>query len=122
MSKFFYFKLAITNIKKNAKTYIPYMITSIMTICMFYIICSLSNNPDLSKVSGTDSMVTVLFLGTIICGIFATIFLFYTNSFLMKRRKKEFGLYNILGMEKKHISRVVLCLSLIHISEPTRPY
>ena len=61
MSKFFYFKLAITNIKKNAKTYIPYMITSIMTICMFYIICSLSNNPDLSKVSGTDSMVTVLF-------------------------------------------------------------
>ena len=100
MSKFFYFKLAITNIKKNAKTYIPYMITSIMTICMFYIICSLSNNPDLSKVSGTDSMVTVLLLGTIICGIFATIFLFYTNSFLMKRRKKEFGLYNILGMEK----------------------
>ena len=113
MSKFFYFKLAITNIKKNAKTYIPYMITSIMTICMFYIICSLSNNPDLSKVSGTDSMVTVLFLGTIICGIFATIFLFYTNSFLMKRRKKEFGLYNILGMEKKHISRVVLCETVI---------
>ena len=89
------------------------MITSIMTICMFYIICSLSNNPDLSKVSGTDSMVTVLFLGTIICGIFATIFLFYTNSFLMKRRKKEFGLYNILGMEKKHISRVVLCETVI---------
>lgn len=113
MSRFFYFKLAITNIKKNAKTYVPYMITSILTISMFYIICSLANNPDVSKACGTDSMKYVLFLGTWVCGIFAVIFLFYTNSFLMKRRKKEFGLYNILGMEKKHISMVVLCETLI---------
>ena len=113
MNRFFYFKLAVTNIKKNAKTYVPYIITSILTICMFYIICSLSNNPDLTKATGTGTMSEVLFLGTIVCGIFAVIFLFYTNSFLMKRRKKEFGLYNILGMEKKHISRVVLCETLI---------
>lgn len=113
MSRFFYFKLAITNIKKNAKTYVPYMITSILTISMFYIICSLGNNPNITKACGTDSMKYVLFLGTWVCGIFAVIFLFYTNSFLMKRRKKEFGLYNILGMEKKHISRVVLCETLI---------
>lgn len=113
MSRFFYFKLAITNIKKNAKTYVPYMITSILTISMFYIICSLGNNPNVSKACGTDSMKYVLFLGTWVCGIFAIIFLFYTNSFLMKRRKKEFGLYNILGMEKKHISMVVLCETLI---------
>ena len=95
MNRFFYFKLAVTNIKKNAKTYVPYIITSILTICMFYIICSLSNNPDLTKATGTGTMSEVLFLGTIVCGIFAVIFLFYTNSFLMKRRKKEFGLYNI---------------------------
>ena len=113
MSRFFYFKLAITNIKKNAKTYVPYMITSILTISMFYIICSLGNNPNITKACGTDSMKYVLFLGTWVCGIFAVIFLFYTNSFLMKRRKKEFGLYNILGMEKKHISMVVLCETLI---------
>lgn len=113
MSKFFYLKLAITNIKKNAKTYVPYIITSILTICMFYIIGSLANNPNLNKAAGTDSMRYVLYLGTWVCGIFAVIFLFYTNSFLMKRRKKEFGLYNILGMEKKHISRVVLCETLI---------
>ena len=113
MNRFFYFKLAITNIKKNAKTYVPYIITSILTISMFYIICSLSNNPDLTKATGTSTMSEVLFLGTIVCGIFAVIFLFYTNSFLMKRRKKEFGLYNILGMEKKHISKVVLCETLI---------
>lgn len=113
MSRFFYFKLAITNIKKNAKTYVPYMITSILTISMFYIICSLGNNPNITKACGTPSMKYVLFLGTWVCGIFAVIFLFYTNSFLMKRRKKEFGLYNILGMEKKHISMVVLCETLI---------
>lgn len=113
MNRFFYFKLAITNIKKNAKTYVPYIITSILTICMFYIICSLSKNPDLTKATGTGTMSEVLFLGTIVCGIFSVIFLFYTNSFLMKRRKKEFGLYNILGMEKKHISKVVLCETLI---------
>ncbi|WP_330654564.1 ABC transporter permease [Intestinibacter bartlettii] len=113
MNRFFYFKLAITNIKKNAKTYVPYIITSILTICMFYIICSLSKNPDLPKATGTGTMSEVLFLGTIVCGIFSVTFLFYTNSFLMKRRKKEFGLYNILGMEKKHISRVVLCETLI---------
>ncbi len=113
MSKFFYLKLAVTNIKKNAKTYVPYIITSVLTICMFYIICSLAYNPNLSKACGTDSMSYVLGLGTWVCGIFAVIFLFYTNSFLMKRRKKEFGLYNILGMEKKHISRVVLCETLI---------
>lgn len=113
MSKFFYFKLAITNIKKNTKTYIPYIIASILTISMFYIICSLGNNPNISKACGTDSMKYILFLGTWVCGIFAIIFLFYTNSFLMKRRKKEFGLYNILGMEKKHISIIVLCETLI---------
>lgn len=113
MNRFFYFKLAIINIKKNAKTYVPYIITSILTICMFYIICSLSNNPDLDKATGTDSMSTVLSLGRIVCSIFSIIFLFYTNSFLMKRRKKEFGLYNILGMEKKHISKIVLCETII---------
>ncbi|WP_455542640.1 FtsX-like permease family protein [Intestinibacter sp.] len=113
MSKFLYLRLAVTNIKKNAKTYVPYIITSVLTICMFYIICSLAYNPNLSKACGTNSMSYILALGTWVCGIFTVIFLFYTNSFLMKRRKKEFGLYNILGMEKKHISRVVLCETLI---------
>ena len=113
VNRFFYFKLAVTNIKKNAKTYVPYIITSILTICMFYIICSLSNNPDLTKATGTGTMSEVLFLGTIVCGIFAVIFLFYTNSFLMKRRKKEFGLYNILGMGKGHLAKMLFIESII---------
>ncbi len=109
MSKFFYPKLAATNIKNNRKTYIPYLLTCIGTVTMFYMISSLSQNSGLKKLQGGDVVAQVLNLGTIVTGIFAVIFLFYTNSFLMKRRKKEFGLFNILGMEKKHISRVVLC-------------
>lgn len=103
-----YPKLAAENIRKNAKTYIPYIITCIITIAMFYIICSLANNEGLSQMkSGSTLMPEILRLGTVVVGIFAVIFLFYTNSFLMKKRKKEFGLYNILGMEKRHIAKVV---------------
>ncbi|BCI60387.1 FtsX-like permease family protein [Solibaculum mannosilyticum] len=109
MSKFFYPKLAATNIKNNRKTYLPYLLTCIGTVTMFYMISSLSLNSGLKNLRGGAIVAEVLNLGTIVTGIFAVIFLFYTNSFLMKRRKKEFGLFNILGMEKKHISRVVLC-------------
>lgn len=107
-SRRLYPKLAAENIRKNAKTYIPYIITCIITIAMFYIICSLANNDGLSHMkSGSVIMPEILRLGTVVVGIFAVIFLFYTNSFLMKKRKKEFGLYNILGMEKRHIAKVV---------------
>lgn len=69
--------------------------------------CFLANNSALSTMSGGGSLTVILGLGTIVIGIFAVIFLFYTNSFLIKRRKKEIGLYNILGMEKKHIAKVL---------------
>lgn len=108
MSSRLYLRLAAENIKKNGKTYIPYMLTCILTVAMFYIISSLSTNPGLSAMKrGGNTMPVVLNLGTVVVGIFAVIFLFYTNSFLMKRRKKEFGLYNILGMGKRHIAKVV---------------
>lgn len=108
MSKFFYPKLALTNINKQRKTYIPYILTCICTIAMFYIMHFMSGNPGLKEMSGGDSLMQILFLGNIVIAIFSVIFLFYTNSFLIKRRKKEFGLFNILGMEKKHIARVVI--------------
>lgn len=108
MSNKLYLKLAADNIRKNGRTYIPYIITCIITIAMFYIIRSLSLNEGLQTLkTGAFIMSQILGLGSIVVGIFSVIFLFYTNSFLMKRRKKEFGLYNILGMEKKHISRVI---------------
>lgn len=111
MRNSFYFRLALTNIKKHARNYVPYIITCVITIAMFYIIKSLAFNLDknLSSVSAATSMS----LGSIVVAIFAIIFLFYTNSFLLKKRKKEFGLYNILGMEKKHMSALIATESLI---------
>lgn len=75
---------------------------------MFYIINSLSNNESIKKLYGGETILITLGYGTYVTAIFAFIFLFYTNSFLMKRRKKEFGVLNILGMEKRHISKVLL--------------
>lgn len=108
MKRFFYAKIALTNLKKNRQTCFPYLLTCIAMIMMFYIMSSLSTNSALNKMRGGATMKIVLIFGSVIVGIFAVLFLFYTNSFLVKRRKKEFGLYYILGMEKRHISRVIL--------------
>lgn len=107
MSSIFYPRLALTNIKKNAKTYIPYVLTSIGMIVMFYTLCNISLNKGIINIHGGESVKTVLGLGNYVIAIFSSIFLFYTNSFLIKNRKKEIGLYNILGMEKKHIGKVL---------------
>ncbi|NMC56186.1 MAG: ABC transporter permease [Eubacteriaceae bacterium] len=113
MSKMFYAKLALSNIKKNGKFYFPYILTCIGTIMMFYIMCFIVTNDGISKMSGSIYIKTIMIFGTIIIGIFATIFLFYTNSFLIKRRKKEFGLFNILGMDKRNLGRVLGIENLI---------
>lgn len=102
-----YPRLAFDNIRKNARTYIPYILTCSFATAMFYIMKSLSLNEGIENVQGGDTIVPMLSLGTYIIAIFVCIFLFYTNSFLMKNRKKEFGLFNILGMEKRHISKVI---------------
>ena len=107
MRKMYYPRLALDNIKKNARAYVPYMLTCVVTVAMYYIIVSLSKNEGIDRMSGSDFLRVMLGLGGWVTAIFAVIILFYTNSFLMKNRKKEFGLYNILGMEKRHISRVV---------------
>ena len=104
MNKAFYPKLAISNLKKNHQTYIPYLIACIMTIVMYFIMESLSRNEGLKEIRGSAVLISFLAFGTFVIAVFSCILLFYTNSFLMKRRKKEIGLYNILGMEKKHIA------------------
>ena len=88
MSKMFYAKLALTNIKKNGKTYFPYIFAAISTIMMFYTMHFISINDGLNNMSGGDSLKTILNLGNYVIGLFSIIFLFYTNSFLIKRRKK----------------------------------
>lgn len=83
------------------------MLTCTVTIAMFYIICSLSQNSGLKEMRGATYISVFMSIGSILIAIFSVIFLFYTNSFLIKRRKKEFGLLNVLGMEKRHISAVI---------------
>lgn len=115
-----YPRLAFDNIRKNARTYIPYILTCSFAVAMFYIMKSLSLNEGIENVQGGNTIAYILNLGTYIIAIFVCIFLFYTNSFLMKNRKKEFGLFNILGMEKRHISKIIgfesLYVSLISFS------
>lgn len=93
--------------------YIPFILSSILTITMYYMVSSLSMNPNMKDMLGGDIMQQILGLGIFVITVFAVIFLFYTNSFLIKRRKREFGLFNILGMEKKHLSVVIALESLI---------
>lgn len=113
MNSMFYPKLACTNLRKNAKTYFPYILSSICTIMTFYSMLFIANNPGLSEMPGSTVLPVFCQLGAIVIGIFATILLFYTNSFLIKRRKKELGLYCILGMEKRHIAKVLFFEVLI---------
>ena len=113
MKRGFYAKLAFTGIRKNIRLYVPYILTCIGMVMMFYIVAFLSYSPVLTGIPGGDTLQMILSLGTGVVGVFALIFLFYTNSFLMRRRKKEFGLYNILGMGKGNLARVLLWESLM---------
>lgn len=103
----FFPKLAWNNISKNKKIYLPYMLTTSGIIMMFYIVFHLNQDPEVTAFQSGTTLQFILGLGVIVVGIFSVIFLFYTNSFLMKRRKTELGLYNVLGLGKIHIARVV---------------
>lgn len=107
MNNRFFSKLAASNIRKNGKAYIPYILSCVMTVALFYIVKSLSYNPGLKNMVGSSTMMTMMSMCSVIIALFAIVFLFYTNSFLMKRRKKEFGVFNILGMEKSHIAKTM---------------
>lgn len=109
MASSIYQRLAVTNLKNNHKTYVPYILTSVLTVMMYYIMDALSYNKSIGK----GQVQAVLQTAVPIIAIFAVIFLFYTNSFLIKRRKKEIGVYNILGMGKRHIAKMLLTETVI---------
>lgn len=113
MKALFYPRLAWTGINNNRRLYLPYILTCIGMVAMFYIMLSLSTGEFLDKMRGGTTLGSVLGLGAGVIGFFAVLFLFYTNSFLIRRRKKEFGLYNILGMGKRNIARVLFSETLI---------
>lgn len=108
MRRGFYLKLAAEGISKNRKFYFPYILTCICMVMMFYIVAYLSMSADFSAVFGGDMLQSMLGFGVFVIAIFSLIFLYYTNSFLIRRRQKEFGLYNILGMGKRNLVKILL--------------
>ena len=113
MKKGFYLKLAWTGIRKNKQLYIPYIITCVGMVMMYYIVSFLQFSSSLQRIPGGDTLQMIMEMGAWVVGIFAAIFLFYTNSFLIRRRKKEFGLYNILGMGKGNLIKIQIWESLL---------
>ncbi len=107
MRKTLYARLAMQNLRRNYRLYIPYLLACTGTIAMYYIIAFLNFNSAKLSALGADTIGALLSFGIVIVALFAAVLLFYTSSFLMKRRKKEFGVYNILGMEKRHIGRIL---------------
>ncbi len=108
-----YRRLAMNGIRNNRQLYIPHILACICMVLIYFIVASLSESDVIRLMSGGDIAQELLMLGKIVIAIFAAIFLFYTNSFLMKRRQKEFGLYNVLGMSKRNIARILIWESVL---------
>ena len=111
MNSKIYGKLAVTNLKNNRKNYLPYILASAFSVMMYFIMDSLYRNPSLVNTGATLSI--MLSYANVVLLIFSVIFLFYINSFLIKRRKKELGIYNILGMGKGHLAKMLFIESII---------
>lgn len=113
MKRGFYLQIALSGMKKNKILYKPYILTCISMVMMNYIIQFLVTTPAFDNMAGGATVRGMLGLGCYVMAVFSVIFLFYTNSFLIRRRKKELGLYNILGMGKKNIGLVLFWETLI---------
>ena len=113
MNRGFYPRLAWTGMKQNRRLYLPYLLTCTGVTAMFYILMGLSVSSVLPQMSGGRSTALIMSLGSVVIAFFALIFLFYTHSFLIRRRSREFGLYNVLGMGKGNIARILLWETLL---------
>ena len=107
MRKLLYPRLALNSMRRGSQTYLPYLGACTAMVMMFYIILFLGSNSGLEKMAGSRTLKQLLNFGAAVVGLCAVVFLFYTNNFLVKRRKRELGLYNILGMEKRHIAQIL---------------
>ena len=103
-----YLRLAVSGIAKNGRTYLPYLLTCAGMVMMYYLFLFLSRDRYVAGMRGGDTLQSMLQLGSGVFLVFIVIFLFYTNSFLVRNRQREFGLYNILGMGKRHLARVLI--------------
>lgn len=108
----FYSKIATENIKKNPRLYIPRILAESGLMAGFYIIFSLSQDDRMANAMGGYYLKVLMGMGTVVLGLLSLVIIFYINSFLMKQRKNEYGLYNVLGLEKKHIGKILFFESL----------
>ncbi len=108
MRKFFYFKLALSNVRRNKITYLPYLVATAVMSGVFLLIAGLLFSKGLTNTPSGDTAKAVFAFGLVVYALFTFAFMLYINNFLIKRRKKEFGLYGILGLDKRHVGRVLL--------------
>lgn len=113
MKNGFYFRIALENVKKNGRLYWPRILAEAGLLGCFYILITLAMDGRLSEALGGAYLPTFMWMGAAVLGLLSLILLLYVNSFLMKRRRSEYGLYNVLGMEKRHIAKVLFAESLI---------
>lgn len=108
----YFYKMAVRNIKANRQLYVPYMVSAVATVGMFLQMMTVMSN-DFSQFRGGNAVKQMLSFGSIVIAIFSVIFLLYANSFLIKKRKKEIGLYGILGLEKKHVAKILFVETIL---------
>ena len=113
MKRSFYPRLAIDGMRKNRRMYGPYLAMGVLMAAICYILSALSRSDALRTLPGGDNLCMIMALGNIVLLIFSVIFLFYTNSFLIRRRRREFGLYNVLGMSKRNLARILTWETLL---------
>ena len=120
MKKNLYFKLAITSVRKNKRIYIPYLIIGAVIFYVFYILKSLSTNQciynaesEMEAFKGAGEVIMILKTGVFVVAFFAVLCIFFGNSFVMKQRKRELGLYEILGIRKAGIAKIIFFENLI---------
>ena len=114
MKHFFYPKLAADSVRKNHRITIPYILTGVLMVVLFSLLAQIALDPELISITGGATLQDTMLFGVVVVGLIAVIFLFYSNTFLMKNRRKELGIYNILGMSKRNISRILLWESLFY--------
>lgn len=108
-----YLRLAWQGIRKNRRLYIPFLLTGSVMVMMYYIVANLCYSPTLRQMAGGSVLGSILPFGNLVIAAFSMLFLLYTHSFLIRQRAAEFGLYNVLGMGKKHLARILIWETLL---------
>ena len=111
--KNFYIKTAVTNLKKNLKLYVPQIIASSVMFGILYIMIALADERALDNSRGGNYIAAFMMMGVLVMAILSLVIIFYSNNFLMKRRKKEYGLYHVLGLDKRHVIKIMFFENVI---------